>query len=296
MKKNFCKLLALVVVALMMMSTMALANPAVDVDDLTATTVTLTGLPEGEEATVLVVKADTDLENLQNSDIIYIDQLTIADNNDDVENNGEVVFTMDVSAAAIADNNAVDKVDVYCGYTSMTTVLAAYDVAVEEEVTGPEFDLTKSEIKASAPFGMTGYKRVFLKVTEPGAWTLTHSDAASEIYYSTEREGYDCVLKTEATTIDAVIAEITGVKEAPVAAMTISLYGDASGDSKVNALDSVNVKKYILKTLTNESLGLKKVLGADTTGDSKVNALDSVNLKKYILKTITEMPVASTNK
>lgn len=288
MKKNFCKLMALVVVALMMMSTMAFANPAVDADDVTATTVTLTGLTAGEEATVLVVKAGTELASLTNADIVYIDQVTI-------DADGNAAFTMDVSAAADANNNEVDKVDVYCGYTSMSgDALSALGVAVEEEVTGPEYDLEKSAIKASNAFSMTGYKRVFLKVTEPGAWTLTHSNADSQIFYSTERLGYDCMLKTEAETIDAVIAEITGVKEVPVSQIT--LYGDITGEGKINALDTANIKKYIKKTETNESLGIKKVLSTDTTGDSKINALDTANFKKYIKKTITEMPVAATNR
>lgn len=284
MKKNFCKLMALVVVALMMMSTMAFAtpsDPAVDADDLAATTVTLTGLPENEEATVLVVKAGTDLAKLANTDIIFIDQLTI-------DGDGNVSFPMDISAAADATNNEVDKVDVYCGYTSMSgNALAALGVAVEEEVTGPEFDLAKSEIK-TGNFGKDGYVRAFIKIAEPGAWTLTHSDADSEIYYSTERKGYDCMLKTAASTIEDVIKEISGVKEVPSAEITIAMYGDVNGDAGITVGDTAQIKKSLQGSIT---FNIKSLMTADVNGDSGVTVGDTAQIKKRLQNSSYIFPI-----
>ena len=61
---------------------------------------------------------------------------------------------------------------------------------------------------------------------------------------------------------------------------TAVVKGDPSGDGKVNALDLLQVQKYIL--------GQKKLDGAyvtagDTSGDGKVNALDLLQIQKNIL-------------
>ena len=64
------------------------------------------------------------------------------------------------------------------------------------------------------------------------------------------------------------------------AEFTAVVKGDPSGDGKVNALDLLQVQKYIL--------GLKKMSGAyllasDTSGDGKVTALDLLQIQKKIL-------------
>lgn len=112
MKKNFWKVLAMAIVAVMMVSTVAFADVAVEAPDATAqvVTATLTGLTDGEEATILAVDAGTALANADNDTIVYIDQTTISGDS--------VTFTFDATAAA--EDPYYDKyVDVYCGYTSM---------------------------------------------------------------------------------------------------------------------------------------------------------------------------------
>ena len=54
------------------------------------------------------------------------------------------------------------------------------------------------------------------------------------------------------------------------------LLGDMTGDSKVNALDLVRLKRY----LGGENVVL--VASGDVTGDGKINALDLVRLKRYL--------------
>lgn len=117
--KKFGKILAMVMVALMMMSTAAFADAAIGepaVSDYVVTA-TLTGLQASEEATILVLKDGVTLSNdIANSDIVYIDQLT-------TDENGSVTFTFDASAVVPAEEPTEDTqvyVDFYCGYSSMT--------------------------------------------------------------------------------------------------------------------------------------------------------------------------------
>jgi hypothetical protein len=115
--KKFSKILAMVMVALMMMSTMAFADAAIGEPAVadSVVTATLTGLTAGEEATILVLKDGVTLSNeIQNSDIVYIDQLTVKDD-------GSVTFAFDASAVIPAEPTADVYVDFYCGYSSMSS-------------------------------------------------------------------------------------------------------------------------------------------------------------------------------
>jgi len=60
--------------------------------------------------------------------------------------------------------------------------------------------------------------------------------------------------------------------------------GDPTGDGKINILDSLRIRKYIIGevTLSNEFLS-----AADSTGDTKVNILDSLKIRKYIINETT---------
>ena len=62
--------------------------------------------------------------------------------------------------------------------------------------------------------------------------------------------------------------------------VVVVIYGDASGDGKINALDLLKVQKHIL--------GLSKLSGSsltagDSSKDGKVNALDLLKIQKHIL-------------
>lgn len=58
------------------------------------------------------------------------------------------------------------------------------------------------------------------------------------------------------------------------------VYGDASGDGKINSLDLLKIQKHILKSAT---LSGAKLSASDTSRDGKVNALDLLKVQKYIL-------------
>lgn len=61
---------------------------------------------------------------------------------------------------------------------------------------------------------------------------------------------------------------------------TAVVKGDPSGDGKVNALDLLQIQKYILG---QKSLDSANKLAGDTSGDGKVNALDLLQVQKNIL-------------
>ena len=111
--KKFSKVLAMVMVALMMMSTVSFADAAIGEPAIEEEVVVLqlTGLTANEEATILVVNNDASLAALANTDIVYIDQLTVAED-------GTVTFTLDASNA-VANEAGEKYVDIYCGYTNM---------------------------------------------------------------------------------------------------------------------------------------------------------------------------------
>ena len=138
MKRNIGKILAMAIVAIMMMSTIAFADAAMGEPAVAdkAVTVTLTGLTANEEATILVVKDGITLETVTDADIVYIDQLTVGED-------GSVTFALDASAAVPADATADVYVDIFCGYTNMADAdplagTAKIFTYVEEEPVEPE--------------------------------------------------------------------------------------------------------------------------------------------------------------
>ncbi|MBR6690052.1 MAG: cadherin-like beta sandwich domain-containing protein [Bacilli bacterium] len=62
---------------------------------------------------------------------------------------------------------------------------------------------------------------------------------------------------------------------------TVVIYGDTSGDGKINPLDLLRVQKHILD-VTELNGAYKKA--ADTSKDGKINPLDLLKIQKYILE------------
>ena len=62
--------------------------------------------------------------------------------------------------------------------------------------------------------------------------------------------------------------------------VTIVIYGDASGDGKINSLDLLKVQKHILGI--NKLTGAYSVAG-DASRDGKINSLDLLKIQKHIL-------------
>lgn len=62
---------------------------------------------------------------------------------------------------------------------------------------------------------------------------------------------------------------------------TVLIYGDATGDGKINSVDLLKIQKYILKLDTLDGVWLA---AADGKRDSKVNSVDLLKIQKCILK------------
>lgn len=183
--KKFSKVLAMVMVALMMMSTAAFADAAIGEPAIEEEVVVLqlTGLTANEEATILVVNNDASLAALANTDIVYIDQLTVAED-------GTVTFTLDASNA-VANEAGEKYVDIYCGYTNM-------DVAA-----GP---LTKADVlinPVDAPEYIYGDVNNDTKITTTDALMILKVAIGGDLNYEFVVGDVDCDNKT--TTTDALL-------------------------------------------------------------------------------------------
>ena len=65
-----------------------------------------------------------------------------------------------------------------------------------------------------------------------------------------------------------------------VATKEIVIYGDVSGDGKINALDAIMVNRY---TIGTTSLSGCKLVAGDVSKDGKTNALDAIIINRYTI-------------
>lgn len=276
MKKNLCKTLALCLVMLMAFSVAAsAATISRDTSATDTVTISVAGVGASDEVTLLLVPTGADLASITAERIIYIDQTTAGAD-------GNATFTF---------ATPTEKFDAYSGFTTMNVADGALSDTYKGDTPDPgadtpTIDATKTKMYARA-FDLEGYKRIFVKLTEEnGQWMPAHKDAGSAIYYSTEREGYDGLIKSEAADINAALAELTWTKVAPTEEQIIAKYGDLTGDGRVNVLDIARVKKLILNSGT-----AKQYLLSDATGDGRANVLDIAQIKKLALGTIDSLGV-----
>ncbi len=96
-----------------------------------------------------------------------------------------------------------------------------------------------------------------------GANTVTITDENGNMATNTVGTGYKVI-----------------VNGATMENLTIIIYGDASGDGKINALDLLKVQKNILGTVTLSGAYKK---AADASKDNNINALDLLKVQKNIL-------------
>ena len=286
MKNTFFKVLALALTLVMAMSIAVQAAPALVKDAADGVvTVNVTDVAATDEVTLLVVKAGISLSDVVAADILYIDQVTAV--------GGNATFTFAVDT---------EEFDVYSGYSSMAVdalpLNSIYEATpdtpvVPDPVVGPVVDEAASKLySATAPYNLTGYRRVFIKLTEGnGAWTPAHADAESAIFYAPEVEGYDGLVKTTSADLTAILDEITWTEEAPSAEATIAMYGDVSGDKKISAADYASIKKKI----KGAAYTLYQNIVADANDDAKITAADYAQIKKNIKDKTYEF-VTVTNK
>ena len=283
MNKKLLKLVTSFAVMLVCISMVAMAAPAITSNPVAGTgtfttTVNVTGVGSSDEVSLLVVKAGTDLTKLVAGDVLYIDQATAAS-----------------GAASFEFVTTTNAFDVYSGYSTMSLtdnpLNVKYNGAV---VTGPSMDATKSKLYSGTPFGLTGCKRVFIKLTnDNGKWIPAHNGEGSEIYYSTELQGYDGIVKTTAADLAAIFAEINWTQGTPSAEATIAKYGDLSGDGSISSADSRQYKFYIQEAV---KFNIKQNLTADISDDATVSSADTRQLKFFIQEAINEFAAVTNRK
>jgi len=276
MNKKLLRLVTSFVVMLVCISMVAMAAPAITSNPVAGTgtfttTVNVTGVGSSDEVSLLVVKAGTDLTKLVAGDVLYIDQATAAS-----------------GAASFEFVTTTNAFDVYSGYSTMSLtdnpLNVKYDGVV---VTGPSMDATKSKLYSGTPFGLTGCKRVFIKLTnDNGNWIPAHSGEGSEIYYSTELEGYDGIVKTTAADLASIFAEISWTQGTPSAEATIAKYGDLDGNGRFTGADYGAIKQAYLRQAT---FNVKQMLTADTDDSSRITGADYGEIKQVFLRKKTEL-------
>lgn len=284
MNKKLLKLVTSFAVMLVCISMVAMAAPAITSNPVAGTgsfttTVNVTGVGASDEVSLLVVKAGTDLTKLVAADVLYIDQATAAS-----------------GAASFEFVTTTNAFDVYSGYSTMSLtdnpLNVKYDGAV---VIGPAMDAAKSKLYTStSPFGKSGCRRVFIKLTnDNGNWIPAHDGEGSEIYYSTELQGYDGIVKTTAADLAAIFGEIRWTQGTPSKEATIAKYGDVDENGRVAAQDYGVLKQAVQRKVT---LTLKQSLISDVDDNTRIAAQDYGEVKNMVQRKITEFSGVTSRK
>ena len=286
MKKNLLKVLSVALIALVAMTVVAAADTTATIDGSYSSgtvTITVSGVGTTDEVSLIVVAADQDLGEIATSEdpgsiIKFIEQKTAA--------SGTVTFTF---------TSNTEDIDVYSGYSSM----GVSDTVLHKEFrssssggdgegeggevtpTTPTVDTANSKLYTNA-YTLPEFQRILIKLTgEAGQWMPTHSNADSAIFYSTESQAYEGLIKSTAADITAALAELTWSNVAPTADQIIAMYGDMTGDSRINILDFAAISELNKKTNLQEYGEKKQYLTADVDGNGTLNILDFVQLKNY---------------
>ena len=281
MKKNLCKTLALCLVMLMAFSVAAsAATISRDTSATDTVTISVAGVGASDEVTLLVVPTGADLASITAERIIHIDQTTAGAD-------GNATFTF---------ATPTEKFDAYSGFTTMNVADGALSDTDKGDTPDPgadtpKIDTTKSHIMDEA-FELGGFKRIFVKLTEEnGQWMPAHKDADSAIYYSTEREGYDGLIKSDAADLAAALTELTWTKVAPTEEQTIKMYGDLSDDDQAfDIYDMGEIQKHIIEKIT---FNKKQLLTADTYYDGAIDIYDMGEIQKVIIEKIEKVNIVT---
>lgn len=105
-----------------------------------------------------------------------------------------------------------------------------------------------------------------------------NSSAKVSLKDSSNKEKNTGIIKTGDTITVTVGEDVKDFK--------IVVYGDVSGDGKIDALDFIRIKKSLLNQITLSGANRE---AADISKDGKVDALDFVRIKKYMLGNLTSI-------
>lgn len=257
MKKTISKALALALVFMLAVSTVAFAAAEGTYEDGTATSTTIatiTGVAPGDEVTVLAVTKGVALEDVTEDDIKYINQ-------DTADGEGTATFELAVNAA---------DVDVYSGYSSM----ADDAVALKLVFSAAETPVTTYKVTFN---GKDGAMIKEVTVEENGTVADADFPTAPEVegftfkgWFVGEEEFGSTTIITADLSVDAKYEENQAV--------TI-LYGDVNGDGKVNAKDGTALARHLADWDAYKEIN---EANADVNDDGKINAKDNTALARHL--------------
>ncbi|TYQ15398.1 UNVERIFIED_CONTAM: hypothetical protein Cloal_1845 [Acetivibrio alkalicellulosi] len=128
------------------------------------------------------------------------------------------------------------------------------------------------------------YVEYYARVVSPGVYTAQ----GTVIQGRTSRD----IINTAKT--DIITVETDELVSIPIDPPPFSpsldpiLYGDLNGDGKINSIDYVLLRRYLLEIIDSFPVAIE---AADLNGDGKVNSTDLVILRRYLLVMIDRFPV-----
>ncbi len=248
MKRKVFGSLVLAFVMVLTMTTSSLAA-GLDINNGTVTPIAESGIKAGDLVSFLVVKANTDLANLTNEDVLFIDQKT-------ADENGSVNFKFSLPKDTV--------VDVYSGFTSMTDNASPLS-STGYVVTTVQYDVVFKNADGSD---------IVTKQVIEGETVDELPTAATPI-----GKGFDnwYVGEDIFTKDSAVTASITVTAK-------LFAYGNANDDvsETVNGQDVVHLAKFIARQIT--SLTPRQNKAADANADGRVDGRDVVRIAQVLAR------------
>ena len=150
----------------------------------------------------------------------------------------------------------------------------------EEEVEEKEEEkvlLSISEVISKSGYSIHGDFLVNIKIGETAVDALGKLKSTSEDISVEIIRGDASIYSKEALATNDIVKIKIGETEHT---FRIVVYGDVNGDSKISAVDYVNIKNYIMNS---SGLNGSYKEAADVNKDSKISAVDYVNVKNYIM-------------
>lgn len=266
MKKTISKALALALVFMLAVSTVAFAAAEGTYEDGTAastTIATITGVAPGDEVTVLAVTKGVKLEDVEEDDIKYINQ-------DTADSDGKATFELAVNAA---------DVDVYSGYSSM----ADDAVALKLVFSAAETPVTTYKVTFN---GKDGAMIKEVTVEENGTVADADFPTAPEVEGFTFKGWFVGAEEFKSTTI--ITADLSvDAKYEEIPAVTI-VYGDIDGNGAVELRDAI----MTLQLATGELVGTEAQRTAgDVDANGAVELRDAINVLKKSTGELAKFPV-----
>ncbi len=166
-------------------------------------------------------------------------------------------------------------------YLNMPTEVSSLPNKVDEEEKEEKEEeqniINISEVISKSGYSIHGDFLVNLKIGDTAVDVISKLKATSDAITVEIIRGETSIYGTEVLATNDIVKIKNGGTEYT---FRIIIYGDVNGDSKISAVDYVNIKNYIMGS---SSLNGSYKEAADVNRDSKISAVDYVNVKNYIM-------------